>query len=526
MVNSHYDVIIIGTGAGGGTLANFLAPSGKKILILEQGTFVPREKANWDSKEVMQKERYRISEMWYDKNDKAFHPETHYYVGGNTKFYGGSLFRFREHDFEKFIHKGGISPEWPLKYQDFAPYYAQAERLYEVHGQRGIDPTEPPNSEDYPFPPLSHEPYIQQIHNTLKDIDFHPFYQPTAIKLNEANRFLSACIRCNTCDGFPCFVNAKADADINGVRPAIAYSNVTLMTQAKVLRLHTSASGLEVSGVEVEIAGISQIFSGDIVVVACGAINSSVLLLKSANDKHPNGLANSSNLVGRNYMAHKFAVIMVLSTKSNPTVFPKTLAVNDFYWGDQDFNYPMGNVQIIGSINKDRIAANLPPFIPNYISETVANHSMSWFLITEDLPDPNNRVRVQGNKIFLEYTNNNEEAFNYLIKRWKEVLRSIAQHQHNRVLSLYLTTKIGLSAVGHQCGTCRFGEDPKTSVLNINCGTHDVNNLYVVDGSFFPSSAALNPTLTIMANALRVGEHLLKKLGCNDPKFKLNELQI
>lgn len=511
MINDHYDAIVIGSGAGGGNLTNVLASSGKKILVLERGNFLPKEKANWDSQEVYGKERYQTTEIWYDKDGKPVRPFTHYYVGGNTKFYGSALYRFRERDFEEVIHKDGISPEWPLKYRDFAPYYTQAEKLYEVHGQRGFDPTEPPISEDYPFPPISHEPYIEQINYALKDRGFHPCYQPLGIKLNEINRYLSACIRCNTCDGFPCLVNAKADAEVNAVRPAMVYSNVTLMTEAKVLRLHTSASGREVTGVEVEIAGKRQIFSGDIVVVACGAINSAVLLLKSANEQHPNGLANSSGLVGRNYMRHKICAIAVLGIKPHLTVYPKTLAVNDFYWGERDFPYPMGHVQTLGNVTEDRAAANSPSFIPSKliprgIFKAIADRTTAWLFIGEDLPDFNNRVLVRDEKIVLEYTNNNEQAFNRLIKRWQQVLKSIEP------FSIFFTTTMSLKDVGHQCGTCRFGENPQTSVLDINCRAHDVDNLYVVDSSFFPSSAALNPTLTIIANALRVGEHLLERL--------------
>jgi choline dehydrogenase-like flavoprotein len=511
MNHTHYDVIIIGTGAGGGTLANKLAPSGKKILILERGNFLPKEKANWDSQEVYGKDRYRTTEIWYDKNGNPFNPFTHYFVGGNTKFYGSALYRFRERDFEEVLHKDGISPEWPLKYQDFEPYYTQAEKLYDVHGKRGIDPTEPPSNQDYPFPPISHEPEIERISNALKDRDFHPSYQPLGIKLNEVNRFLSACVRCHTCDGFPCMVNAKADADVNTIRPVIEYPNVTLMTEAKVLRLHTSASGREVTSVETEIAGERYFFSGDIVVVACGAINSAALLLRSVNDQHPNGLANSSDLVGRNYMRHKISALVAVAPKPNPTVYPKTLAVNDFYWGESDFPYPMGHVQTLGNITEDRAAANTPPFVPSKlipraVFKAIADRTTPWFLMAEDLPDPNNRVRVEGDKIFLEYTNNNDEALNRLMKRWQEVLKSIEP------LSIFFTTEMTIKDVGHQCGTCRFGENPKTSVLDLNCRTHDVDNLYVVDGSFFPSSAALNPTLTIIANSIRVAEHLLERL--------------
>lgn len=514
MNNNHYDAIIIGTGAGGGTLARQLAPSGKKILVLERGNFLPKEKANWDSQEVYGKNCYRTTEVWYDRDGNPIHPFTHYFVGGNTKFYGSALYRFRERDFEEVLHEGGISPEWPLKYQDFAPYYTQAEKLYQVHGQRGLDPTEPPCEEDYLFPPISHEPWIEKIATALKERGLHPCYQPLGIQLNEVNRFLSACVRCHTCDGFPCLVDAKADADINGIRPAMTYPNVTLITEAKVLCLHTSASGREVTAVEAEIAGDRQLFSADIVVVACGAINSAVLLLRSANDKHPKGLANSSNLVGRNYMRHKITAIVALGIKPNPTVYPKTLALNDFYWGEADFPYPMGHIQTLGNITEDRAATNSPAFVPHKlipkaVFKAFADRTTPWFLMTEDLPDVNNRVSVQGEKICLEYTNNNDQALNRLSKRWQEILKSIEPR------SIFLTTEMTLKDVGHQCGTCRFGEDPETSVLDLNCRTHDIDNLYVVDGSFFPSSAALNPTLTIMANTLRVGEHLLERLGCS-----------
>ncbi|PIG93480.1 GMC family oxidoreductase [Gloeocapsopsis sp. IPPAS B-1203] len=512
MVDNRYDIIIIGTGAGGGTLANRLVPSGKNILLLERGTFLPQEKANWDAKQVLQNERYRTSEVWYDKNGKAMRPGTSYYVGGNTKVYGGALLRFREKDFEEVTHKGGISPEWPLKYRDFAPYYDQAEKLYEVHGKRGLDPTEPPTNEEYPFPAVSHESLVQDIHDALKDRGLHPFHLPLGIKLNEVNPFLSSCIRCDTCDGFPCFINAKADADVNAVRPVMAYQNLTLLTEAKVLRLHTSASGREVTQVETEISGKHLLFSADIVVVACGAINSALLLLKSANDKHPNGLANSSHLVGCNYMTHHNGAIIALTTKSNPTIFQKTLAVHDFYWGDKDFVYPMGAVQLLGNVNGERLAAHGPPFVPSFLFDIVAKHSLAWWLMTEDLPTINNQVFIKNNKVFLHYKNNNIEAFNRLLYRWTEELKIIFKKYAFSPFSFYLRNQIALREVGHQCGTCCFGLDPKKSVLDLNCRTHDVSNLYVVDSSFFPSSAALNPSLTIMANALRVGEHLLEIL--------------
>jgi choline dehydrogenase-like flavoprotein len=517
MTHTHYDLIIIGTGAGGGTLAYHLAPMGKKILILERGSFLPREKANWDTVEVVQKDRYHTSEVWYDHNGHEIHPGVGYFVGGNTKVYGGALFRWRERDFDQVIHKGGISPEWPLKYADFEPYYTQAEQLYEVHGQHGIDPTEPIASAAYLYSPIQHEPRIQEIHDQLQHQGLHPFHLPLAIKLNEVNRRLSTCIRCNTCDGFPCLVDAKADADVNCVRPAEQFKNVTLITEAKVQRLLTSASGREVTAVEAEIDGAMYQFSGDIVVVACGAINSAALLLRSANDQHPNGLANRSDQVGRNLMKHQNGAIIGISRKANPTVFQKTMAINDFYWGEAGFDYPMGHVQLLGKVNGDMIATESPEiagvsFQEPHAFETMASHSVDWWLTAEDLPDPNNRVTLRHGSIQLNYTENNTEAYNRLLHRWSSVLKSIDCGERIIPCSFYFKKKLPLQGVAHQCGTCRFGDDPTTSVLDRNCRTHDVDNLYVVDGSFFCSSAAVNPTLTIIANALRVGDHLSDRM--------------
>ncbi|MBI2917333.1 MAG: GMC family oxidoreductase [Chloroflexi bacterium] len=509
----HFDIIIIGTGAGGGTLAHRLAASGKRILVLERGRFLPREKANWDTVQVFQKDRYHTDEIWSGNGNTQLRPGIGYWVGGNTKVYGAALFRLREGDFETVVHRGGISPEWPLKYRDFAPYYTQAERLYNVHGKRSLDPTEPEMAEEYPFPAVSHEARIQEIHDDLRRKDLHPFFMPLGIKLNEADRPNSACIRCDTCDGFPCLVHAKADADVNCVRPASAASNVTLMTEAKVSRLHTSPSGHEVTGVEVQAGGLSYVFSADVVVVSCGAINSAALLLRSANERHPDGLANSSGQVGRNFMKHQNGALVSVARKPNPSVFQKTLAINDFYWGDKDFQYPMGHVQLMGKVNKDMLAMDAPAFAPGMALAQMSKHSVDWWLTAEDLPDPENRVEVVNDRITLRYRDNNVEAYDRLVKHWTEVLKSIGCGERIVPCSFYFRKKIPLQGVAHQVGTCRFGEDPQTTVLDINCKAHDLDNLYVVDGSFFPSSGAVNPALTIMANALRVGDHLVDRLG-------------
>ena len=508
----HFDVIIIGTGAGGGTLAYRLAPSGKKILLLERGAYLPREKANWDTVEVFKKDRYHTDEIWYDKAGKELQPGTGYWVGGNTKVYGAALFRLRERDFERVIHKGGVSPEWPLQYQDFAPYYVEAERLYEVHGARGLDPTEPERAEDYPFPPVSHEPRIQELHDDLKKKGLQPFNVPLGIKLNESAPEDSLCIRCDTCDGFPCLVRAKSDAEVNCVRPALSHPNVTLMTGAKVIRLQTDPIGHQITAVETEIGGETHAFSADIVVAACGAINSAVLLLQSANDRCPNGLANGSDQVGRNFMKHQNGAILGVTKRANPTIFQKTLAINDFYWGDQDFEYPMGHVQLLGKANKDMLTADAPRFAPGLALDQIASRSIDWWVTAEDLPDPDNRVWIKDGQIHLDYEDNNTEAYNRLVNRWGEVLKSIDSGEHIIPHAFYFRKKIPLQGVAHQVGTCRFGRDSKTSVLDPNCKAHDLDNLYVVDGSFFPSSGAVNPALTIVANALRVGDHLLERL--------------
>lgn len=519
---NHYDIIIIGTGAGGGTLAHRLAPTGKRILVLERGDFLPREKANWNALEVYQRERYHTDEHWIGNDGQPFRPQTGYWVGGNTKVYGAALIRLRERDFAQVVHKEGISPAWELRYQDFEPYYSQAEKLYDVHGKRGSDPTEPPANEEYPYPPVSHEPDMQEIADSIRKLGYYPFHLPLGLKLNEQDRTKSPCIRCDTFDGYPCLVHAKADADVNAIRPAREqYDNLTLLTQAKVLRLLTNESGREITGVETEVNGEPYIFQGDIVVVACGAINSAVLLLRSANDKHPSGLANSSDQVGRNFMKHLATALVALHVEANQASFQKTIAVNDFYWGEPDFPYPMGMVQNTGNVLADMLPAEAPPLmapfvklIPHFERKLIAERTTGWWLQTEDLPDPNNRVQVINDTVHLNYAPNNTEAGDRLIHRWTSVLKTLdRQAMHVIPFSLYPRNQVPVQAVAHQCGTCRFGTDPQTSVLDLNCRTHDVNNLYVVDGSFFPSNSGVNPTLTIMANALRVGDHLIERLG-------------
>jgi choline dehydrogenase-like flavoprotein len=518
--DGHYDIIIIGTGAGGGTLAWKLAPTGKRILILERGNYVPREKANWDPKLVNVEGHYQTKEHWRDREGQPLHPHTNYYVGGNTKFFGAALFRLRKQDFGELRHHGGTSPAWPVAYEEFEPYYTAAEHLYHVHGQRGEDPTEPPAGCPYPHPPVSHELRIAQLSEDFERCGLRPFHTPLGVMLDEKSH-ASKCIRCNTCDGFPCLLGAKSDAQVVAVDPALGYPNVTLSVDSYVERLETTASGREVSRVVVRRNGLLEEFSADLVVVSAGAINSAALLLRSANERHPRGLANGSDVVGRHYMGHVNSVLMAISKCPNPTIFQKTLAINDFYFGSDEFQYPMGHISFVGKLDGETLKAGAPAITPGFTLELMANHSFDFWLTSEDLPDPNNRVTLdRDGNITLDYSPNNEEGHRQLIAKLKSLMRQQRKcpihghecHQGLFARNVFVGQRIPLAGVAHQNGTIRFGNDPRTSVLDSNCRAHEVDNLYVVDASFFPSSGAVNPALTIMANALRVGDHITRRI--------------
>ncbi|HEV2922445.1 MAG TPA: GMC family oxidoreductase [Solirubrobacteraceae bacterium] len=514
---SSYDVIVIGSGAGGGTLVHRLAPSGKRVLLLERGDWLPREPQNWLAQDVFVDGRYMSAETWYDEKDKPFQPQVHYFVGGATKLYGAALYRLRERDFGELRHHEGISPAWPIDYAEMEPYYTQAEQLYQVHGARGEDPSEPPASAPYPFPAVSHEPRIQQLSEDLTAEGHHPFHAPCGILLNEANMAYSTCVRCPDCDGFPCLVHAKADAELIAVRPAVEYNNVTLLRNARAVALRTNDSGTTVTEVIVERDGERESFSADIVVVSCGAANSAKLLLASASERHPNGLANRSDQLGRNYMFHNSVAVLALSKEPNPTVFQKTLGLNDFYFEGPDFDYPLGNIQMVGKSQAPMFHGEKPletKFAPKWSLEDIALHAVDFWLSTEDLPVAENRVTLnRAGEVKLTYTATNAEPRKRLYHQLRSMLGGLGMHDEHASRHAYLQNPIPVAGVAHQAGTCRFGIDPQTSVLDADCKAHELDNLYVVDTSFFPSIGAVNPALTAMANGLRVGDHLLERLG-------------
>ena len=506
-----YDIIIIGTGAGGGTLAYKLADSGKEILILERGDFIPREKENWSTEEVFIKGRYKAKENWIDKKGKVFHPGIHYCVGGNTKVYGAALLRMRKEDFNEVQHHGGVSPAWPINYDQLSKYYLEAEQLYNVHGLRGSDPTEPAEDAPYPGAPIPHEKRIAELDEDLKKLGLKSF--PLPIGLNTKYDEGTAPYVLDRFDGFPDPSEVKADAHVNGIKKAIEYPNVTLQTNCLVERLETDSSGTRITKVVVMDSGKEIIFEADTVAVCCGAINSAALLLRSKNEHHPNGLSNSSDLVGRNYMAHNNSALLAMSVKPNHSKFGKTLAINDFYFGDDDFKYPMGHIQMLGKSDAEMFEEDAPSFAPGLTLDYLAKHSLDFWMTSEDLPDPENRVMVDNKgAIQLHYTENNLEGHRRLKKKLKWILEHAGCEKHLLPNNFYLGKKIPIAGTAHQCGTIRFGDDPKKSVLDTMCKSHEIENLYVVDGSFFPSSSAVNPALTIMAMALRVGEHLKEKI--------------
>jgi choline dehydrogenase-like flavoprotein len=517
-VTEHYDVIIVGTGAGGGTLAHTLAPSGKRILLLERGDYLPREKENWDPAPVFIDGRYISKDTWYDADGKPFQPQVHYFVGGATKMYGAALYRLRPGDFGEIRHVDGPSPAWPLGYDDFEPWYTRAEWLYQVRGTHGEDPTEGHWSKQYPWPAVSHEPRIREIADALRDGGYHPFSAPCGVLLDEANRPKSTCIRCNTCDGFPCLVHAKSDAEVMAVRPIIDRDNVTLLVNAEVERLETDQGGGSVTGVVVSRGGRREVYTADVVAVCAGAANSARILLRSASDRHPAGLANGSDQVGRNYMFHNSNAVVAIDKQRNDTVFQKTLGLNDFYFAGDGRQWPLGNIQMVGKSNWAAMKGEEPKLTklaPRIALEEVARHAVDFWLTTEDVPKPGNRVTVDGDgSIHIAYKQTNDEEADGLYRELRKIINHVGLAAHHLLdKNFYMNMSIPIAGCAHQAGTCRFGADPATSVLDANCKAHELDNLYVVDTSFMPSIGAVNPALTAMANAIRVGEHLQQRLA-------------
>ncbi len=511
--HQRFDICIIGTGAGGGTLLHRLAPSGLRILVLERGGFLPRERENWDEREVFTNGRYLAKEQWLDSDAKPFSPYTHYWVGGNTKVYGAALLRLRESDFGAVRHYGGVSPAWPVPYDDFEPYYTRAERMYSVHGRAGSDPCEPRRSGGYPFPPVEFEPRMGALADALAAQGLRPFPCALGVRLPQDHAPNGARTVLSNFDGYPDLTQAKADAEVVGVNPALAHPNVTLLTGARAERLETDAAGRAVRRVIVERGGEREVYEADLFVVACGAVNSAALLLRSTGDRHPRGLANSSGLVGRHYMCHNNGLAIAVVNKPNPSQFQKAFAITDFYHRAPDSDLPLGTIQLMGKPDADFLSSLIGERLPGVPKSDLWTRTIDFFITAEDLPDPDNRVTVEPDgRIRLHYRENNMEAYSRLRAKLVHAVGIAEQGAE------FVGLKLGISGVSHQSGTLRFGRDPSSSVLDTHCRAHDLDNLYACDSSFFPSSGAVNPSLTIMANALRVGDHLLERTGRTLPR--------
>lgn len=493
-----YDIVIIGSGAGGGTLAYALRDSDKRVLLIDRGEPVPQEAENWDVREVFSRGRYKPNEQWFDAAGAAFKPGVHYLVGGNTKVYGASLPRFRPSDFGDVEHDAWVSPAWPFTYDDLAPFYDEAERVYRVHGQDD-DPTLP-RAKPYPYQAVPHEPAVQELADRLAMADYTPSHIPLGIDLRDGG----SCIRCATCDGFPCRLHAKSDTEVCCIRPALESDNVELLTRTYVRRINTNTRGDRVVSVEVERDGKRASIETACLVVSGGAVNSAALLLRSASDAHPEGLANSSGAVGRHYLVHNNTVMLwVDPLRRNPTTFPKTLYINDFYEpNSRGYRFSLGSMQMIGKVQAEMMAGRRR-IVPAAVKSQVAARSFDWWLFSEDVPTPENRVTVdRHSRITVHWRPTNLKAHRGLIREGRIMARRAG-------FRLAFAETFGIEVNSHQAGTVRAGDSAVRSVLDRWCRAHEVSNLFVVDSSFFPSLPLMNPALTIAANALRVAPHVL-----------------
>ena len=501
MKRQRFDVVIVGSGMGGGTLASVLASSGARVLVVERGGFVQQEAENWSARAVWGERRYRAKDAWLDGEGAEFRPYTHYCVGGNSKFWGCVLYRLRREDFEEMEHHGGISRAWPFGYETLAPYYSRAERLYCVHGAHDQDPTEPPR-EPFPHPAVPHQGRVAELVPRLRDLGLHPAPLPLGLVRPGHSE---GCQLCGTCNAYPCRLRMKADVEVCALQAPLARDTLTLWTDTIATRLETNGRGDRVDRLEVVRNGRRQDVEAPLFVVSCGAVNSAALLLRSASRAHPAGLANSSGLVGRNYMAHFATMLSAFIPPSHDTRFAKTVTINDYYFGGPESDLPLGSIQAQGRSNATiakAVGRSVARLVPDRAYQEWFARSVEWLVMSEDLPSPDNRVTVTTDgRIRLEWRPRNAVAHRALVGAARQLLRRVGCRAS-------IAVSLGVNNTTHQCGTVVFGDDPRRSVLDPWCRTHDVENLFVVDASFFPSSAAVNPALTIAAQALCVADHI------------------
>lgn len=485
------DVLVIGAGMGGSAFAFGLRDAGADVLVVERGTFLPREPENWNATEVFERKRYATAEPWRNRRTGSdFNPGVHYHVGGNTKFYGACLPRFREEDFGAIQHAEGVSPAWPVSYDDMEPYYCVAEQALLVHGDDTGDRTAPRRSRPYPFPAVPHEPAVDALAQSWTSQGLHPVVVPVGIDLQTNG----SCIRCRTCDGFPCAVGAKADAETSFLAPAALGGSVRLMTHTRVITLNRRST--KIVSVSVRRGSETTEITAGRVVVAAGAVHTAALLLGS------NDLANSSGLVGRNYMVHNSTFFVAVDPRrKNSTMFQKTLGLNDWYTAGPTNEHPLGNIQMLGKLQTPMVKAARPR-VPRAVLDLMTNRSIDLYLTSEDLPSIRNGVRLgPTGQIEIEWEPNNLSPHRELVARTKTIMRAAGY-------PMIFTEQMGIETNSHMCGTAVMGSDPHASVVDVDGKAHDLDNLWICDSSVFPSSAALNPALTIAANALRIADQM------------------
>jgi choline dehydrogenase-like flavoprotein len=490
------DIVIIGSGIGGATIAAGLAPSGADILILEAGDHIADRAENRDQRAIFQRGHFRPREFWYEAGGEGFNPGNYYNVGGNSKFYGAVLSRYRREDFAELRHREGVSPAWPFAYEELEPWYSRAEKLFEVRGAAGEDPTEPAHSAPYPHPPVPDEAPIAEVRKRLKAAGLHPFSLPLGVDID---RWLAK--GRTPWDAHPNSDDGKMDAETASLKAALRHPNVRLQTRSKVVRLETDSDG-RISSILYQKDGETLRLSPRIVILSAGAVQSAALLLRSANAQFPAGLANRSDQVGRNFMNHNAsAVIAIAPWFRNDSVYQKTFGFNDFYLSDGEGGPPLGNVQLLGRVSGKILKAQMPS-VPEWLLERVASHAIDFYAMSEDVPSPDSRVTVDGERIVLQWNRTNWQAHLDLVAKLKTVLRSVG-------FPIVLSRAFDKRTPSHQCGTVRMGLDPQTAPLDPHCRAHEHANLFVVDASCLPTSAAVNPALTIAAQALRVADHIL-----------------
>lgn len=490
------DIVIVGSGVGASSLAYSLADTGRKIVILERGDYLKDSAEARDDIAIFQRGFYRPTEEWLGTDGESFLANNYYYVGGNSKFFGAVMYRYRKEDFKARPHLDGSSPGWPMSYEDLEPWYERAEQVFNVRGALGEDPTEPPHSRPYAFNAVPDEPSIASVRSRLKRAGIHPSSLPLAIDIEA---WLG---RAKTgWDAFPNTGLGKVDAEVGPLSQALKHPNVSIKTGANVQRLETDQSGKHITSVVFIKDGVEQRISAEVFAVAAGAVQTAALLLRSANAAHPTGLSNSSDQLGRNFMNHNTSAMLVLDYKHNASVYQKTLAFNDFYNENNEYGAPLGGVQLLGHITGNILKANFPVPAPGWLINLIARHAYGWFLTSEDLPNPESRVMVKDGRIVVNWVRSNMRAHEALIKKTKEVMRKAG-------FPVVLTHTFGRKTTSHQCGTARLGTDPATSVVDLNCRSHDIHNLYITDASVLPTSAAVNPALSISALAIKAGSSI------------------